>query len=335
MELPELFMEFIASMTGKSPSTTGAGSEGALTKGPFNALPPIVDLNNALVSCLLTGQSAYLTSAGYVGPRIRVDHDVSLLVPEIWCRMTPEEQNASYLIREGCLERCEDFQHKGQTVFASRLGYRITRRFVRTFFGRMFNHPHVVFPEEMLRPEVQDPDIFADALDNIVSTQRRVAVNYFEDGSIDAACPPLKALLHIMRDNEYRGQGLQDPEIRRLFTRDYLLSSDWYLDRLRTKQQVDSKLWQRHIDYLERFLRKTNYADEAARLQISSRLRRVKQSLAEVAKESYLKRLEGTIGADPYVATPRRRVTLPAARHRTAPFKSGNGSPRLRSVRRV
>ena len=37
-ELPELFMEFISSLTGKSPSTTGFGSEGALTKGPFNAL---------------------------------------------------------------------------------------------------------------------------------------------------------------------------------------------------------------------------------------------------------------------------------------------------------
>ena len=33
MELPEFFMEVICSMTGKSPSTTGAGSEGALTKG--------------------------------------------------------------------------------------------------------------------------------------------------------------------------------------------------------------------------------------------------------------------------------------------------------------
>ena len=32
-ELPELFMEFISSLTGKSPSTTGFGSEGALTKG--------------------------------------------------------------------------------------------------------------------------------------------------------------------------------------------------------------------------------------------------------------------------------------------------------------
>ena len=58
-ELPELFMDFICSLTGKSPSTTGAGSEGALTKGPFNALPPIIDLNNALVSMLLTGYGAY------------------------------------------------------------------------------------------------------------------------------------------------------------------------------------------------------------------------------------------------------------------------------------
>lgn len=37
-ELPELFMDFVCSLTGKSPSTTGFGSEGALTKGPFNAL---------------------------------------------------------------------------------------------------------------------------------------------------------------------------------------------------------------------------------------------------------------------------------------------------------
>ena len=45
-ELPELFMDFICSLTGKSPSTTGAGSEGALTKGPFNMLIPTTDLNN-------------------------------------------------------------------------------------------------------------------------------------------------------------------------------------------------------------------------------------------------------------------------------------------------
>ena len=34
-ELPELFMDFMSSLTGKSPSTTGFGSEGALTKAPL------------------------------------------------------------------------------------------------------------------------------------------------------------------------------------------------------------------------------------------------------------------------------------------------------------
>ena len=67
-ELPELFMECISSLTGKSPATTGFGSEGALTKGPFNALWPIVDLNNALVSAILTGDNGFTTSAGLHRP---------------------------------------------------------------------------------------------------------------------------------------------------------------------------------------------------------------------------------------------------------------------------
>jgi hypothetical protein len=48
---------------------------------------PVVDLNNALVSAILTGYAGFTTSAVCIGPNIRVDHDVSLLVPEIWCRM--------------------------------------------------------------------------------------------------------------------------------------------------------------------------------------------------------------------------------------------------------
>jgi len=67
-ELPELFMDFICSLTGKSPATTGFGSEGALTKAAFNALPPVVDLNNALVSFILTGYAGFTTSAGVLDP---------------------------------------------------------------------------------------------------------------------------------------------------------------------------------------------------------------------------------------------------------------------------
>jgi hypothetical protein len=45
-------MDYVCSLTGKSPSTTGAGSEGALTKGPFNALNMCYDLNASIVSMI-------------------------------------------------------------------------------------------------------------------------------------------------------------------------------------------------------------------------------------------------------------------------------------------
>ena len=301
-ELPELFMEFICSMTGKSPSTTGAGSEGALTKGPFNALPPIIDLNNALVSWILTGHQGFVTAAGYVGPRLRVDHDISLLVPEIWCRMSPEERDPQFLIKNQYLEKCADFEHAGKRVLASRLGYRISFRFVHAFFGRVFNHPHAVFTEEMLRPELQDMDIFADGMENIVTTQKRVAQMYFQDGSIAQACPPLKALLHVMRDHQWQDKTLADPGLRYLFTRETLLASDWYAARLAAKQEIDRRLWRRHIDYLDRFLKKSSYADEAARLGIAHRLASARKTAEEVASPAYLERLRGTIGAEPIQA---------------------------------
>jgi hypothetical protein len=302
LELPELFLEFICSMTGKSPSTTGAGSEGALTKGPFNALPPIIDLNSALVSWLLTGHDGFVTAAGYVGPKVRVDHDVSLLVPEVWCRMAPEERYPRFLIEHNYLERCEDFDFEGRRVLASRLGYRINARFVRAFFARVFNHPHAVFTEEMLRPELQDPAQFADGMDNIVTTQKRVAEMYFADGSIAQACPPLQALLHIMRADAWDGKGLDHPEVRQLFTRENLLASDWYATRLKTKQTIDRKLWRRHVEYLDRFLKRTSHADEAVRLGIADRLTRARKTLEQVESSAYLQTLRGTIGAEPIEA---------------------------------
>lgn len=301
-ELPELFMEFICSMTGKSPSTTGAGSEGALTKGPFNALPPIIDLNNALVSWILTGHNGFVTAAGYVGPRCRVDHDISLLVPEVWCRMLPEERLPHFLVSNDYLEQCRDFDHAGRHVLASRLGYRINARFVHAFFGRVFSHPHSVLTEEMLKPEIQSMDIFADGMDNIVATQKRVARMYFADGSVEQACPPLKALLYVMRDDTWEGKTLSHPDLRYLFTRESLLGSKWYTERLSAKQQIDQRLWRRHVDYLSRFLKKSTYADEAARLGIPARLASAKATLAEVEAPTYLQKLRGTLGAEPIEA---------------------------------
>src|SRR6201999_1222351 len=100
-----------------------------------------------------------------------------------------------------------------------------------------FETPDVVFTEEMLRPEKQGLDLFAAGVEAIVDAQRRVALNYFEDGSVAAACPPLKALLHIMAHGEYEGITLNSPEFRAQFAREAVLASDWYRERLQTKQQ--------------------------------------------------------------------------------------------------
>jgi hypothetical protein len=284
-ELPELFMDFVASLTGKSPATTGFGSEGALTKGPFNALWPVVDLNNALVSAIVTGFAGFTTSAGYAGPNFRVDHDVSLLVPEIWCRMRVHERDPEFLKARGYLEQVCDFCLDGRTVLASRLGYRITELFVDHFLGRIFETPDAVFPDQMLRPEKQDLAQFAAGVQAIVETQTRVALEYFEDGSVDAACPPLKALLHIMAHGSYEGLGVEAPEIRGLFTRQAMLRSDWYRERLAVKQERDVALWTRHVSALQ---------------SAGMNLNQAREQLERVSAPAYLQELNGTIGADPF-----------------------------------
>ena len=299
MELPELFMEFICSMTGKSPSTTGAGSEGAMTKGPFNALLPIHDLNSALVSYLLTGHNGFVTAAGYVGPHMRVDHDISMLIPELWCRMTVDELDPQAMIEGGYLEKCEDLDHNGEPILAGRLGYRITRKFVRTYFGRLFHNPHKVITEEMLRPEEQDMEIYIDGMKNIVETQERVSKLYFADNAVELACPPLRALLHIMHDGQYEGKGLDHPEIRELFTRENMLESEWYAERLAAKQDRDVDLWKRHEAYLSEFLGKESHAAEAGRLGIADRLKDVRGRLDGMRGEAYKAKLKGTLGAAP------------------------------------
>lgn len=302
-DLPELFMDFVCSLTGKSPSTTGAGSEGALTKSPFNALRPTTDLNAALVSYILTGLGGYSTSAGYVGPNYQVAHDISLLVPEIWCRLTDEERDADFLKREGYLEPLRDYTCNGEKILASRLGYRITSKFVRAFMGRLFDNPMKVFDEKMLKPELQDEAAFADGIKNITEAQTRVAKEYLEDGSVEDACPPLKALLYIMATGEYEGKDAQHPEIRAMFSRENLLKSDWYRKRLTAKQKVDAALWTRHLAYLDSMLQKPTHRDVAARLNLTERRKLAATELQRVSSAQYMESLIGSIGVDPALYT--------------------------------
>ena len=176
------------------------------------------------------------------------------------------------LISHGLMERVNDFAHEGRQVLASRLGYRITSTFVDRFLGRMFESPRSVFTDEMLRPEKQDLVAFAEGVDAICEAQQRVAAHYFEDGSVADACPPIRALLHIMRDGHFEGKDVHAPEIRGMFTREALVASDWYRARLMAKQRRDVAFWTVQGD-----------AAQAAR----------------VSAAGYLEELVGTIGADP------------------------------------
>ncbi|MBP7470720.1 MAG: hypothetical protein KA782_06490, partial [Flavobacterium sp.] len=298
-ETPELFMDFICSLTGKSPSTTGAGSEGALTKGPFNMLTPTSDLNNALLSHILTESNAFSTAAGYVGGENKVDHDISLLIPEIWARLNAKDRDPKVLIANGSLEKLEDFEYQGKKVLASRLGYRITSTFSLLCLNRLFDEPNAVFNEKMLKPELQGIEDYVDGINNIVEAQQKVALSYFEDGSIESAIPPLKILLHMMAYGHYEGKEMSDPELRGYFEREYVINSDWYKERLQLKQQKDIYFYTNQISYLERFISNAENKSLVAEMDLETRLQNVKKMLATAGSPEYIDSLVGTIGADP------------------------------------
>jgi hypothetical protein len=298
-ELPELFMDFVCSLTGKSPSTTGAGSEGALTKGPFNMLSPVTDLNNALLSYILADYHAFTSAAGHIGTESRFDHDISLLIPELWSRINVSDRDPKKLIAEGSLEKLEDFEFNGKTVLASRLGYRITENFTFSYLKSIFDEPQAVFTDKMLRPEKQDLAAFADGINNIVEAQQRVALQYFADESAEAAIPPLKALLHIMAYGTFEGKTVDHPEIRQQFSREYVLASDWYNERLLRKQSIDIAYYENGLSYLKQFIAQDLNAEYIENLNLKERMNNVEKELEFVSSEAYIDFLTGTIGADP------------------------------------
>jgi hypothetical protein len=106
-------------------------------------------------------------------------------------------------------------------------------------------------------------------------------------------------LLYIMAHGSFEGRGVDDPCIRRMFTREALLASDWYRERLHVKQDRDSALWTRHVESLERYaasIRAEGLRDEIGACE---RLGYARTQLARVASAEYLEELVGTIGADP------------------------------------
>jgi hypothetical protein len=102
-----------------------------------------------------------------------------------------------------------------------------------------------------------------------------------------------------MAYGDWEGKDASHPEFRALFSREALLQSEWYKERLRVKQARDVSLWQRHVQRLSEFLALPSHHDEAGRLGIRARLSRAKAELERVSSSGYLVELHGTIGADP------------------------------------
>jgi hypothetical protein len=101
-----------------------------------------------------------------------------------------------------------------------------------------------------------------------------------------------------MAYGDYEGKGESDPGIRALFTRQSLLASDWYRERLETQRGVDIARWTKHRDALKSFLA-SDLAD--SQLDLQCRLATAEKHLAQASSPGYAGTLVGTIGADPYV----------------------------------
>jgi hypothetical protein len=251
---------------------------------------------------ILTGLGGFSTAAGHIGPEIEVGHDISMFVPEIWCRLRPEERDPIAMIRDGMLEKLEDREHNGMLIPVSRLGYRITARFVRRYFGRVFDNPLKVFDEKILCPESQDLESFLDGVLSITEAQKRVAEIYYEDGSIESAIPPLRAVLEIMAKGNWEGKTSHSQEFRDLFTRDSMLASDWYRQRLVAKHQVDVRLARTKVQALEAYCADPMHSAAVDRLNLRKRLEFAKQELMRCESPKYLESLFGTLGVDPVLA---------------------------------
>jgi len=200
------------------------------------------------------------------------------------------------------LEHVDDFEYEGKKVEASRLGWRITRKF-NHFFGRVFDYPDV-FEEDVLHPEKQDMAGFVNAVNDLVEVQKIIGNNYFKDGTAPMLCPPLQAILHIMVNGNYKGKTLADKEIREMFTLDHMLKSKWYRARLICQQQRDTAAWSKKVESLEAFLANPVNEEPAKALHLAERLEKAKAELARVKDPAYPDTLVGTIGADPLTAIP-------------------------------
>ena len=101
-----------------------------------------------------------------------------------------------------------------------------------------------------------------------------------------------------MAYGHYQSKKEDDPAIRNMFTRDYLLQSDWYLTRLKLKQERDAQLWRNNYRYLQQKIDDTLENEVEKRAYLQTRMSDAKKMIETIRSDSYLEQLRGTLGAD-------------------------------------
>ena len=102
-----------------------------------------------------------------------------------------------------------------------------------------------------------------------------------------------------MAYGQYEGKTIDNPELRKLFDRDYVVNSTWYNDRLKHKQQKAVEFCQFQIDYINKFCQEKTNDQLVDILNIKEKLLNLNNRLKYLQSQQYFNDLVGTIGLDP------------------------------------
>ena len=153
------------------------------------------------------------------------------------------------------------------------------------------------------------PDV-VDGLRNITEAQAASDAGYFEDGSVEAAIPPLKAVLHVMAKGHYEGRSIRDPEVRALFDRESVIASTWYRERLEGYRVRESAYIATSVERLRRYLAESAEAGSVAAHRARAELARTEERREVLGEAAYIDMIVGSIGLDPLFRTAKRGVKL-------------------------
>jgi hypothetical protein len=96
-----------------------------------------------------------------------------------------------------------------------------------------------------------------------------------------------------------QGWDLETPEFRAMFTRESVLASDWYAERLDAKQAAASARADAGLTAIEKFVSTPGNEEPAARLDMPARVEAARVEAQRLAGPEFREQLVGTAGSTP------------------------------------